>query len=98
MLDAGDFCDEGSLAGQALRLGSATAMTDCVALRIDTRLMETLHREREASRYCLCPIYWRATFVTKKTGWISFLIQAKSGWHGSSCCTLILARKANLRV
>jgi CRP/FNR family transcriptional regulator, cyclic AMP receptor protein len=50
MLGAGDFCGEGSLAGQALRMGSATAMTDCVVLRIDKKaMMEALHREHELS-------------------------------------------------
>ena len=34
ILGEGDFFGEGSLAGQAFRMGSATAMTDCVILRI----------------------------------------------------------------
>jgi CRP/FNR family transcriptional regulator, cyclic AMP receptor protein len=34
-----DFFGEGSLAGQAVRMGSATAMTDCAVLRIDKRAM-----------------------------------------------------------
>ena len=46
----GDFFGEGSLAGQALRMGSATAMTDCAILRIDKKaMMEALHREHELS-------------------------------------------------
>jgi CRP/FNR family transcriptional regulator, cyclic AMP receptor protein len=46
----GDFFGEGSLAGQALRMGSATAMTDCTILRIDKKaMMEALHREHEFS-------------------------------------------------
>ena len=45
-----DFFGEGSLAGQAFRMGSATAMTDCSVLRIDKRaMMKTLHREHEFS-------------------------------------------------
>ncbi len=45
-----DFFGEGSLAGQALRMGSATAMTDCAVLRIDKKaMMEALHREHEFS-------------------------------------------------
>ena len=35
ILGDGEFFGEGSLAGQALRMGSATAMTDCAVLRID---------------------------------------------------------------
>ena len=50
ILGDGEFFGEGSLAGQALRMGSATAMTDCAVLRIDKKaMMEALHREREVS-------------------------------------------------
>jgi CRP/FNR family transcriptional regulator, cyclic AMP receptor protein len=45
-----DFFGEGSLAGQTLRMESATAMTDCSVLRIEKKAMiETLHREHEFS-------------------------------------------------
>ena len=44
------FFGEGSLAGQPLRMGSATAMTDCAVLRIDKKAMvDALHREHEFS-------------------------------------------------
>ena len=50
ILGEGDFFGEGSLAGQALRMGSATALTDCAVLRIDKKaMMEALHREHELS-------------------------------------------------
>jgi CRP/FNR family cyclic AMP-dependent transcriptional regulator len=50
ILNEGEFFGEGSLAGQALRMGSATAMTDCELLRIDKKaMMEALHREHEFS-------------------------------------------------
>jgi CRP-like cAMP-binding protein len=50
ILGDGEFFGEGALAGQALRMGSATAMTDCVVLRIDKKaMMEALHREHEFS-------------------------------------------------
>jgi CRP/FNR family cyclic AMP-dependent transcriptional regulator len=46
----GDFFGEGSLAGQPVRMGSATALTDCAILRIDKKAMiEALHREHEFS-------------------------------------------------
>jgi CRP/FNR family cyclic AMP-dependent transcriptional regulator len=46
----GEFFGEGALSGQALRMGSATAMTDCAVLRIDKKaMMEALHREHEFS-------------------------------------------------
>ena len=50
ILSEGEFFGEGGLAGQALRMGSATAMTDCELLRIDKKeMMLALHREHEFS-------------------------------------------------
>ena len=50
ILKDGDFFGEGSLAGQSLRMGSATAMTDCAILRIEKKaMMEALHREHRFS-------------------------------------------------
>jgi len=50
ILGEGHFFGEGSLAGQALRMGSATAIADCAVLRIDKKaMMEALHREHEFS-------------------------------------------------
>jgi CRP/FNR family cyclic AMP-dependent transcriptional regulator len=50
ILTGGDFCGEGCLGGQALRMGSAIAMTDCAVLRIEKKaMMESLHREHEFS-------------------------------------------------
>ena len=46
MLSEGNFFGEGSLAGQAVRMGSAAAMTDCQLLRIEKKaMMDALHRE-----------------------------------------------------
>jgi CRP/FNR family cyclic AMP-dependent transcriptional regulator len=46
LLDTQNFFGEGSLAGQSVRMGSASAMTDCEVQRIDKRAMiEALHRE-----------------------------------------------------
>jgi len=50
ILSEGDFFGEGGLAGQPLRMGSATAMTDCEFLRIDKKaMMLALHREHKFS-------------------------------------------------
>ena len=50
ILGEGDFFGEGALAGQTLRMGSATAMTDCAVLRIEKKaMMAALHREHEVS-------------------------------------------------
>jgi len=50
MLSEGSFFGEGSLAGQAFRMGSATALTDCAVVRIEKDvMMQALHREHEFS-------------------------------------------------
>jgi CRP/FNR family transcriptional regulator, cyclic AMP receptor protein len=50
ILSEGDFFGEGGLGGQPLRMGSATAMTDCELLRIDKKAMIlALHREHTFS-------------------------------------------------
>jgi CRP/FNR family cyclic AMP-dependent transcriptional regulator len=50
ILSEGQFFGEGSLAGQSLRMGSATALTDCELLRIDKKaMMLALHREHTFS-------------------------------------------------
>jgi CRP/FNR family transcriptional regulator, cyclic AMP receptor protein len=50
ILNPGDFCGEGCLVGQPLRLGSAGAMTDCELMRIDKKaMMLALRREHALS-------------------------------------------------
>lgn len=50
ILSEGQFFGEGCLAGQPLRMGSATAMTDCEVLQIDKKaMMLALHREQTFS-------------------------------------------------
>jgi CRP/FNR family transcriptional regulator, cyclic AMP receptor protein len=50
ILGEGEFLGEGCLAGQSVRMESATAMTDCDVLRIEkTEMMQTLHREHAFS-------------------------------------------------
>lgn len=49
-LDAGDFFGEGCLAGQPLRMATATAMTDCMLVRIEKRAMaRLLHDKHDVS-------------------------------------------------
>jgi CRP/FNR family transcriptional regulator, cyclic AMP receptor protein len=50
ILSEGEFFGEGGLAGQPLRMGSATAMTDCELLRIDKNArVRARHREHAFS-------------------------------------------------
>jgi CRP/FNR family transcriptional regulator, cyclic AMP receptor protein len=76
ILTEGQFFGEGSLPGQSLRMGSATAMTECELLRIDKKaMMRALHREHEFSD--LFVAYLLAPSDTKKIWLISFSIPAK---------------------
>ncbi len=50
MLSAGDFFGEGCLAGQPVRMGSATAATDCTVLRVNkARMVRLLHKQHALS-------------------------------------------------
>lgn len=50
ILTLGNFFGEGGLAGQPLRMGSATAMEHCELMRIDNKaMMLALHREQKLS-------------------------------------------------
>jgi len=50
LLGAGEFFGEGCLAGQQLRMATATAMTDCTLFRIEKTLMtRLLHEQHEIS-------------------------------------------------
>ena len=67
MLGPGDFFGEGCLAGQTLRMGSATAITPSAILLVTRRQMvELLHKQHacptDSSRTC-----WRATSGSKRT-------------------------------
>jgi CRP-like cAMP-binding protein len=50
IVTSGNFFGEGSLAGQLIRMGSASAMTDCEFMRVDKKaMMSALHRENSFS-------------------------------------------------
>jgi CRP-like cAMP-binding protein len=50
ILGEGDFFGEGGLAGQPLRMGTATAMTDCTLVKIEKALMaRMLHEQHDIS-------------------------------------------------
>jgi CRP/FNR family transcriptional regulator, cyclic AMP receptor protein len=50
ILKEGDFFGEGCLAGQSIRMGTATALTDCKVMRIENKeMILALHREHTLS-------------------------------------------------
>lgn len=76
---------ESCLAGQPLRMSSATTMTECSLIRIDRKsMLDMLHRESEFAdmfvSYLLARnIRYEADLVT------NFSTQAKYGWPESYC-------------
>lgn len=89
ILSDGSFFGEGSLAGQPLRMGTATAMTDCAVLRVEKRAMvDTLHKENTLSDLFV------AYLLTRNIRYEEDL--AKRDWPVSFSCSLILARKGFL--
>jgi CRP/FNR family cyclic AMP-dependent transcriptional regulator len=87
------FFGEGSLAGQPLRMGTATAMTDCSVLRIEKEaMMQALHREHTLSDMFVAYLLAR-NIRYKKTSSTNYLIPAKSDWLVSYLCWLILAKR-----
>jgi len=97
ILSDGSFFGEGSLAGQALRMGSATALTECAVLRIGKEaMMETLQREHKFSD--LFVAYLLARNIRYEEDLVdNCLIPVKRDWPEFFCCSLILVRKGSLR-
>ena len=62
--DKGDFFGEGCLTGQTRRLATATAMTDCELLRLDTlALQRAIHEHTEFSEFFILRILNRSARV-----------------------------------
>jgi CRP/FNR family cyclic AMP-dependent transcriptional regulator len=60
MLGPGEFFGEGCLAGQTRRMGSATAITPTIVLRIAKReMMRTLHEQHELSDFFIAHVLAR---------------------------------------
>jgi len=64
ILGAGDFFGEGSLAGQPLRMATATSMTECSILRAQKETMiRMLHNERDLSELFMSYLLSRNTRI-----------------------------------
>ena len=61
VLGAGDFCGEGCLVGEPLRMATATTMTQCVIVRLEKAIViRAIHEDREFSEFLV-------TYVLKRT-------------------------------
>ena len=93
LLGTGDFVGEGCLTGRPLRLATVSAMTECVIVRIaKADITRVIHEEPEFAELFMSHLLARNSRVEADLS-INYSIQARSGWHGSSCFWLILARK-----
>ena len=64
ILAAGDFCGEGCLGGQTVRMASGVAMTDCVAARMEkTVILRKLHDDPKFSEVFTAHLLARNTRV-----------------------------------
>src|SRR6202044_1912677 len=90
VLGPGDFFGEGCLAGQPIRIGSATAITPTSLLVIEKKeMIRVLHHEHEFSDRFI-------TYMLSSKIWlISFLIPARSAWRARCCCWPVTAPKIN---
>jgi CRP/FNR family transcriptional regulator, cyclic AMP receptor protein len=94
ILNQDDFSGQGGLAGQPLRIGSASAMTNCELMRIETKeMMLALHREHSLSDM------FTAYLLGRNIRYEEDLVDhsstpVKRDSPEFCCCSPILARKA----
>ena len=61
LLDAGDFCGEGCLVGEPLRMATATTVTECVVVRLEkAAVIRAIHEDAVFSEFLV-------TYVLKRT-------------------------------
>ena len=95
ILNPTDFFGEGCLTAQPLRLGFATAMSDCELLRIEkTAMTSALHLERELSDMFVAYLLGRNIRYEEDLV-DQLLIPVKSGSLGYSCSWPTSGRKGN---
>ena len=91
VLGPDEFCGEGCLNGQPVRLATATAMTECEIMRLEKAAMiRVLHEEPAFSEMFVSHLLARTLRSSKRTWSTNCLIQARSAWHGPSCFSLEL--------
>lgn len=85
ILDADEFFGEGCLAGQPLRMATATAMEASALTRIPKPLMARMLHVSRALRNCSSPTCCTATSGMKRISSISSSTPVNDVWPGFSC-------------
>ncbi|MHB8503658.1 MAG: Crp/Fnr family transcriptional regulator [Candidatus Acidiferrales bacterium] len=96
ILGPGDFFGQGSLAGQSIRMGSATAITPTTVLVIEKNKMYKVFTRRMTSPTGSSSSCWHGMFESKRTWSISNSIRARSGWPALFYCLRVMAKRTNL--
>jgi len=92
VLGSDEFCGEGCLTGQPVRLATATAMTECEIMRLEkATVVRVLHEEPAFSEMFVSHLLARTIRVEADLS-TNCSIQARSAWHGPFFCSLILVR------
>ena len=93
VLGQDEFCGEGCLTGQPLRLATATAMTECEIMRLEKAVMvRVLHEEPAFSEMFVSHLLARTIRVEADLVDQLFNSKARSAWHGPCFYWLILVR------
>ena len=86
MLGPGEFFGEGCLAGQPVRMGSATATTDSTILLVDKdQMVRLLHKQHALSDRFIAHMLARNIRIEEDLS-TSCSTRARSGWRGRCCC------------
>ena len=93
MFGPADFFGEGCMAGQALRMATATAIAPTTLLVVNkNEMLRVLHEEHELSDRFIGYIS-PTTFAWKKTWSINSLTPARSVWPELSSCSPVMVNK-----
>ncbi len=82
ILGEGEFFGEGCLAGQPLRIATASAVTDCSLVRLRKAPRSAHSITIRVFPSCSSRTCFRAISGSRKTWSISYLTRARSGWPG----------------
>ncbi len=95
ILGPGQFFGEGCMNGHALRIGTTTAMEDCIITSITKQAMKAvLHDQPAFSELFVAYLLTRNSRIEEDLI-ASFSIRASGGSPACSCCCRILARKVH---
>ena len=84
ILGLDEFVGEGCLIGQPKRLATASAMTECVIMRVDKAEIRRVLQDEPRFPRCSFRISWPGTPGSKRTWSINCSIRPRNGWPGAA--------------